>query len=49
MGSDVYVAGTEYNGSNGGGVAKYWKDGEAIALSDGTKDASANSIVVVKR
>ena len=45
MGSDVYVAGSEYNGSVN--VAKYWKNGQAIALTDGTNDAYANSIVVV--
>jgi hypothetical protein len=43
---DVYVAGYEVNGS-GVGVAKYWKNGQAIALTDGTKNAWASSIVVV--
>jgi hypothetical protein len=43
---DVYVAGMENNGS-GVGVAKYWKNGQAIELTDGTKEAGANSIVVV--
>lgn len=41
---DVYVAGKEYNGSIA--IAKYWKNGQAIALTDGTKTAYANSIVV---
>ena len=44
-GVDVYVAGSEYNGSVS--VAKYWKNGQAVALTDGTKNAVANSIVVV--
>ena len=48
VGSDVYVAGDEYNGSTIC-VAKYWKNGQAISLTDGTKHAYANSIVVVKR
>jgi len=43
---DVYVAGMEDN-SSGTGVAKYWKNGQAIALTDGTNDAGANSIAVV--
>ncbi len=41
---DVYVAGSEYNGSVY--VAKYWKNGQAIALTDGTKDADATSLFV---
>ena len=43
---DVYVAGMENNG-RGVGVAKYWKNGQALALTDGTKEAWANSITVV--
>src|SRR5580658_5505092 len=41
---DVYVAGTENNGSFD--VAKYWKNGIAVNLSDGNSQACANSIVV---
>lgn len=41
---DVYVAGFEQKGS--GYVAKYWKNGNAIELTDGTNDAAATSIFV---
>jgi len=40
----VLVAGYESNGTYN--VAKYWIDGQEIKLSDGTQDASANSMVV---
>jgi hypothetical protein len=40
----VLVAGYESNGTYN--VAKYWIDGQAIQLSDGTQDATANSIFV---
>ena len=51
-GSDVYVAGSEsgwdWDGNHWkAGVAKYWKNGQAISLTDGTKSAWAASIVVV--
>jgi len=48
VGSDVYVAGIKYN-SGGISVVKYWKNGQAISLSDRTMYAGAHSIVVVKR
>jgi hypothetical protein len=41
---DVYVAGNEENGS--GYVAKYWKNGQAVSLTDGTTYAAAYSIFV---
>jgi len=41
---DVYVAGLEESGS--GSVAKYWKNGQAVALTDGTTNAAATSIFV---
>lgn len=43
--ADVYVAGVENNGSFD--VAKYWKNGAPVILSDGNSQACANSIVVV--
>jgi hypothetical protein len=42
---DVYVAGLEYSGA-GVRVAKYWKNGQAVSLSDSTNDAVAYSIAV---
>jgi hypothetical protein len=42
---DVYVAGHEKN-ENGIFVAKYWKNGVAVELSDGIKNNYANSIFV---
>lgn len=44
-GTDVYVAGFERN-ATGTDFAKYWKNGQAIVLSDGTKDAYCASIMV---
>lgn len=43
-GTDVHVAGFEFNGSVF--VAKYWKNGVGSDLTDGTKYAVANSIFV---
>ncbi len=46
VGNDIYVAGSESNGS--GHVAKYWKNGQAFSLSNGSRPfASATSIAVV--
>ena len=42
---DVYVAGSEFNDHVY--IAKYWKNGQAIALTDSTRNADANSIAVV--
>src|SRR6266702_6207713 len=41
---DLYVAGIESNGSFD--VVKYWKNGVAVALTDGTKNGLATSLVV---
>jgi hypothetical protein len=43
---DVYVAGSETDGSSHH-VAKYWKNGQAISLTNGNKYATATSIAVV--
>ena len=45
-GSDVYVAGADWNGQ--GTFAQYWKNGKPVRLTDGTKHASAYAITVVK-
>jgi len=42
--ADVYVAGYESNGTVT--VAKLWKNGSATSLTDGTKNAEANSVFV---
>jgi hypothetical protein len=44
-GEDVYVAGSESNGTND--IAKIWKNGIANNLSDGTKEADANGVIVL--
>lgn len=43
--SDVYVAGYEII-STGKNVAKYWKNGTAVSLTNGTRDAVARAIFV---
>jgi len=44
---DIYVAGYEYNGSNGTvAVAKYWKNGQARPITRGYTNSYANSIAV---
>jgi hypothetical protein len=43
---DVYVAGYEYNAQDKN-VAKLWKNGEEQNLTDGTRNASANSVFVI--
>ncbi len=41
----VYVAGIEKNAA-GNTVAKYWKNATVVPLTDGTRNASANSIAI---
>ncbi|MDR0793607.1 MAG: IPT/TIG domain-containing protein [Chitinophagaceae bacterium] len=54
-GNNVYVGGAEYNGGNvvangsdsvGNGVAKYWKNGVGVPISDGTGYADIISMYV---
>ena len=54
-GNDAYVAGMEWKGrsyqdANGSpgqkSIAKYWKNGTPVSLTDGTKNAQATSIAV---
>mgnify|MGYP001456947805 CR=1 FL=1 len=42
---DVYCVGSEEN-ANGISVAKLWKNGEAVMLTDGKKNAHANAVFV---
>ncbi len=42
--SGLYVAGNEHNGKKY--VAKYWKNGTVVALTDGAQMAQANAIVI---
>ena len=45
LGSDVYVSGYEI--SNGKYIARYWRNGRGVSLSDGNYDEFADGIVVV--
>lgn len=44
---DVYVAGAQSNGYHN--VAKYWKNGQAISLTDATESAGAYSIFLAPK
>lgn len=43
-GNDVYVGGTQLIGNKK--VAMYWKNGQSVPLSDGTRDANIRAIAV---
>lgn len=45
-GSDLYVAGREFDENSVGPVVKIWENNQSIALTDGTTDAEVNSIWV---
>lgn len=55
LGTDVYVAGTQKDGKfyqtyysqQKRYVAKYWKNGQPVNLTDGTKDAYATSVSIM--
>ena len=48
-GSDIYVAGYEEKENGITRIAKYWKNGVAIVLSDGTMNNYATSIFVKEK
>ena len=41
---DVYVAGSEWNGTKS--IAKYWKNGTSVSLTDGNNNALATAIAI---
>lgn len=41
---DLYVAGCEWNGTTS--IAKYWKNGNSVSLSDGSNNAVATGIAI---
>ncbi|MBP6588521.1 MAG: hypothetical protein KA229_00360 [Chitinophagaceae bacterium] len=43
-GNDIYLCGWEYNGTVG--IAKYWKNGIPVTISDGIRTARANAIAI---
>lgn len=44
--TDIYIAGHRYSNASPKSIACYWKNGQRVDLTDGTKDAWANSIFV---
>jgi hypothetical protein len=46
MNNDIYVCGYEYESNGSKYVAKYWKNGSMVNLSNGTHDAYGISIFV---
>jgi hypothetical protein len=45
-GTNLYVAGQEYDNDNNKLTAKYWKNGKGVTLSTDTKSTSARAILV---
>jgi hypothetical protein len=43
---DVYVAGVDFSGVSGNGIATLWKNGVPTFLTDGTNDAEARGVFV---
>ena len=47
-GNNIYIAGYEWDGPYGNSfIAKYWKNGVAIPLTDGNEDNYAYGVVVI--
>ena len=46
LGSDVYVTGSERIPGTSNTIAKFWKNGAVLNLSDGTVSAEATAIFV---
>jgi hypothetical protein len=44
--TNIYLAGSELNAAGTFDIAKYWKNGVATSLTDGTKEAGVTSIFV---
>lgn len=44
--NDVYVAGIEINSTENANVATYWKNGNPVYLTDGSREAAATSILI---
>ncbi len=47
--NDVYIAGGEINTTETANIATYWKNGTPTYLTDGSKEAYANSIFIARQ